>query len=163
MAALGIIALFVVLGLGVVFVAMQGGPRGARQRLQSQSRTGKRGTTVAVALVIVLFGAAIPTLVLLYNSNEQASAGPAGSNLSAALQEGRESFAEYCATCHSLNDSNSVGKVGPDLDVLRPTAELTINAIDEGRARGMGQMPASLLDGEEAEQVARYVEAVAGR
>lgn len=163
MAALAFVALFVVLGLGVAYVAMQGGPRGARERLQSQSRRGRTGTTLVVTAVVVLFGVAVPTLVMLYNSSEQAAAGPAGSQLSADLVEGRELFARNCSTCHTLDDTSGVGKVGPNLDVLRPTAELTLNAIEEGRARGMGQMPAGLLEGEEARQVARYVEVVAGR
>ena len=53
--------------------------------------------------------------------------------------------------------------MGPDLDVLAPTEGLTISAIKEGRARGMGQMPAQLLEGEEAKAVAKYIAAVAGR
>ena len=51
----------------------------------------------------------------------------------------------------------------PDLDVLAPTAGLTVNAIKEGRARGTGQMPAQLLDGEDAKHVAEYLAEVAGR
>ena len=36
------------------------------------------------------------------------------------------------------------------------------NAIEEGRARGLGQMPALLYQGKEAEDVAEFVAAVAG-
>src|ERR687893_254274 len=54
----------------------------------------------------------------------------------------------------SSDQAAAVGRVGPDLDVLAPTTGLTINAIEEGRARGQGQMPAQLLDGEEAKHVA---------
>jgi mono/diheme cytochrome c family protein len=53
--------------------------------------------------------------------------------------------------------------VGPNLDVLRPPPALTVNAIQQGRARGQGQMPAGLLAGEDAENVANYIAAVAGR
>ncbi len=38
-----------------------------------------------------------------------------------------------------------------------------LSAILEGRARGNGQMPALLFQGKEAEDVANYVAAVAGR
>jgi mono/diheme cytochrome c family protein len=38
-----------------------------------------------------------------------------------------------------------------------------LDAIKNGRARGVGQMPANLLSGEDAEDVADYVAAVAGR
>ena len=37
-----------------------------------------------------------------------------------------------------------------------------LNAIEEGRARGHGQMPALLYQGKEAEDVADFVAAVAG-
>lgn len=163
MAALAIIAFFVILGLAVVLVAMQGGPRGARERLHSQSRQGTRGMMSAVGVVILVFGIGLPAFVLLYNSDEQASAGPAGSELSASLQEGRALFARNCSTCHTLDDANAVGRVGPDFDVLRPAKALAVNAIEQGRARGQGQMPADLLQGKQAQQVAAYVAAVAGR
>lgn len=162
MAALLFIGFFVVLGLGVVFIAMSGGPGGARKALRSQSPRGNRTANVAAGVLIVVFGIGVPALVFL-NVDDQAAAGPGGSKLNASLQDGRELFAGDCATCHSLDDASAVGRVGPDLDELRPQAALTVNAILEGRARGMGQMPAELLDGEEARKVARYVERVAGR
>ena len=39
---------------------------------------------------------------------------------------------------------------------------LVLNAVAEGRARGLGQMPALLYQGREAEEVADFVAAVAG-
>ena len=39
---------------------------------------------------------------------------------------------------------------------------LVLSAIKEGRARGLGQMPALLYQGKEAEEVADFVAAVAG-
>lgn len=162
MLALAFIALFVVLGLAVVAVAMRSG-RPAKGKDGRSSRRSGRSVGLAAAAVIAIFGAAIPAAVIAYNGTTQQERGAGGVELSAALQEGRAAFARNCATCHSLDDSNSVGLVGPDLDQLRPQAELTLNAIEEGRARGMGQMPALLVEGEEARRVAEYVEAVAGR
>jgi hypothetical protein len=40
---------------------------------------------------------------------------------------------------------------------------LVENAIQQGRARGQGQMPPRLLVGEDQKDVADYVAAVAGR
>ena len=37
-----------------------------------------------------------------------------------------------------------------------------LDAIAKGRARGQGQMPALLLTGKEAKDVASFIEAVAG-
>jgi mono/diheme cytochrome c family protein len=160
MAALIFLAFFLILGLGVVLVAMRGGPRGVRDTLERGRRRPLHAAEFAVAGVIALFGLAVPAIVLL---GDQARAGPGGGKLSTAQAEGRKLFSAKCATCHTLKDANAVGKVGPDLDVLAPTAGLTLNAIQSGRARGSGQMPAQLLDGNDAKNVAKYIEDVAGR
>ena len=46
--------------------------------------------------------------------------------------------------------------------VLHPPKGLILDAIAKGRARGQGQMPAGLVDGQDAQDVAAYVAAVAG-
>ena len=160
MAAIAFVSFFVALGLGVVLVAMRGGPRGVRDTLERGRRRPLHAGEFALAGAIALFGLIVPAIVL---SSDQASAGPGGTKLSADMQNGRELFNDKCATCHTLSDAGAVGRVGPDLDVLAPTAGLTVNAIKEGRARGQGQMPAQLLEGEDAKHVAEYVEEVAGR
>ena len=160
MAAAIFLGFFVVLGLGVVLVAMRGGPRGLRDTLERGRRRPLHAAEFAVAGVIALFGLAVPVIVLV---GDQASAGPGGNELSASLKEGRKLFNAKCATCHTLEDAGAVGRVGPNLDQLAPTAGLTLSAIRQGRARGQGQMPAQLLDGQDARNVARYVEDVAGR
>jgi mono/diheme cytochrome c family protein len=160
MAALLFVSFFVALGLGVVLVAMRGGPRGVRDTLERGRVQRMRGAEFAVAAAIALFGIVVPAIVLL---GDQASAGPGGEKLSADLKDGRELFFQRCSTCHTLKDAGAVGRVGPDLDVLAPTAGLVLNAIKEGRARGQGQMPAQLFEGEEAKHVADYIAEVAGR
>ena len=159
MAAAIFLGFFIVLGLGVVLIAMRGGPRGVRDTLEVGRRRPLHVAEFAVAGAIALFGLAVPAIVLL---GDQASAGPGGSKLSADNQEGRMLFAERCATCHTLKDAGAVGKVGPSMDVLQPPAALTLNAIKQGRA-GKGQMPAQLLEDDEAKKVARYLVDVAGR
>lgn len=160
MAAAILLGLFIILGLGVAFVAMRGGPRAVRDTLERGKRRPLHAAEFAVVGVITLFGLAVPAVVLL---GDQAAAGPGGKDLSADQQSGRKLFNEKCATCHALGDAYAVGLVGPDLDVLAPTEGLTLGAIREGRARGQGQMPAQLLDGDDARNVARYIEHVAGR
>jgi mono/diheme cytochrome c family protein len=160
MAALIFLSFFVALGLGVVLVAMRGGPRGVRDTLERGRRKPLHASEFALAAGIMLFGLVVPAVVL---SSDQSAAGPGGTKLSANLQDGRELFNRRCATCHALDDAGAVGRVGPDLDVLAPTAGLTIDAIKEGRARGQGQMPALLLDGEDAKHVADYIAEVSGR
>jgi mono/diheme cytochrome c family protein len=160
MAALVFIAFFIALGLGVVLVAMRGGPRGVRDTLERGRRRPIKPAEFAVAGVIALFGIAVPAIVL---SGDQAKAGPGGNTLSEAQAHGRELFSAKCATCHTLSDANAVGLVGPNLDLLAPASGLTLNAIKLGRARGTGQMPAGLYDGADATDVAKYIQDVAGR
>ena len=159
MASALVLGFFLILGLGTVLVAMRGGPRGLRDTLEVGRRRPLHIWEFAVAGAIMLFGLAVPAVVLL---GDPAAAGPSGSKLSQEGKEGRVLFAERCATCHTLKDAGAVGKVGPSLDVLAPPKALTLNAIKQGRA-GKGQMPALLLEAQDARKVARYIADVAGR
>jgi mono/diheme cytochrome c family protein len=154
---------FLVVGLSVVFLAFGGGPRGARRNLHRQSRGGNRFAITVTLVITLAFGAGIPVAVIASNHDNQSKNAPGGVKLTSAQQSGRKIFAKNCSTCHTLAASNAVGKVGPNLDQIRPVAALTLNAIELGRARGMGQMPAGLVDGQEAKDVANYVAATAGR
>jgi len=166
---IAIVLVWVLLGLGVFFVAMRGGPRGARQALHTESRTGQRAVTFGVVLLFA-FGLAVPALVLAFNGEDKASVGVGGLHLTAREQRGRDLFARSCAVCHTLAAVKSVGRIGPNLDVrvgddiatAAGRKALVLSAISEGRARGLGQMPAGLYQGREAEEVAEFVAAVAG-
>lgn len=74
---------------------------------------------------------------------------------------GAELFAESCGSCHTLAAAGTSGAVGPDLDQLAPSEEQVLSAIANGGA-GSGQMPANLLSGNEARQVAAFVASAAG-
>jgi mono/diheme cytochrome c family protein len=163
MLALGFLALFLVIGLAVFFTAFRGGPKSAAQTEAERKRKMNPGLIVALTVVIVGFGAVIPVLAGVHNADSQAEAAIGGVKLNAAQEHGREVFKERCATCHTLEDAGAVGMVGPDLDNLRPPAALVIDAIQSGRARGQGQMPAQLVTGPDARDVADYVDTVAGR
>jgi mono/diheme cytochrome c family protein len=164
-----VVLLWLAVGLGVFFVAMRGGPRGARATLHTESKTGQRLITLAV-VVLFAFGLAVPALVLAFNADHKAGVAVGGVHLNAQQQKGRELFARSCAVCHTLAATKSVGRIGPDLDVrvgediatVAGRKALVANAIAEGRARGLGQMPALLYQGKEAEAVADFVAAVAG-
>lgn len=159
--AIGFIIFWVLLGLGVFFVAVRGGPRGAREAIHTESRASRR-TIGVVVVVLIAFGVAVPALVLAFNGADKASVGPGGVTLNAEQQHGRVLFATSCATCHTLRAAKAVGRVGPNLDILRPPQALVLDAIAKGRARGMGQMPALLYQGRDAQAVASFVAAVAG-
>ena len=167
---------FIVLALTVLFFAFGGGPRGAREQLHAQSRGANRAVSIGVAVVALLIGVGVPALVMASNNHTGSKKAPGGVKLTNAERSGRTLFARNCSTCHTLAGAHSAGKVGPNLDVLisgisgaSPSAttknRITFikSAITQGRARGNGQMPAELVDGQDEQDVAAFVAKVAGR
>ena len=163
---IALIIFWVLIGAAVFFAAMRGGKRRSRA---GESKAGRRLVMLGV-VVAFAFGLAVPAIVLAFNAEHKASVGAGGVHLNAEQQKGRDLFAKACAVCHTLEAVKSVGRVGPNLDVrvgqdiATPAGRkaLVLGAIAEGRARGLGQMPAGLYQGKEAEQVANFVAAVAG-
>lgn len=154
---------FVLVGLAVVLVAMRGGPQNAPgQGRHAQGPLGRSVATWVVAVVSAAFGVAIPAAVLAANSDADRQA-RGGVQLSGAEASGRQLFAANCGTCHTMRAASTTGRVGPNLDELRPPKALVLDAIEKGRARGQGQMPGELLVGDQARQVAAFVAAAAGR
>jgi mono/diheme cytochrome c family protein len=167
---------FIVIGLAVLFFAFGGGPRGAREQLHTQSRGGSRAVSIVVGLVALLIGVGVPALVMAANNDSESKKAPGGIKLTDAEQHGRTLFAKNCNTCHTFKASHGAGKVGPNLDAVvaginganeQETKKNRItfieDAIKNGRARGAGQMPAELLDGQDARDVAAFVARTAGR
>ncbi len=159
---IAVTAFWVALGAVVFLVALRGGPAGVRATLHTEGRIGARVRLVTIVAVFAA-GLVVPLLVSVSNGEHKARTGPAGLTLNAGETAGRTLFASRCATCHALHAARAVGRVGPNLDVLRPPAALVLDAITNGRARGMGQMPALLFQGADAKNVANFVAAVAGR
>jgi mono/diheme cytochrome c family protein len=158
--ALAFIITFVVVGLVVVAAAFSGGRRNT-ERPAGPSRRGRRSVAILVGVLVLALGILIPALVIAAARDTEKA--PGGVKLNAADERGREIFAQRCATCHTLRAANGVGKVGPNLDQLRPPKALVLDAIQKGRARGQGQMPAGLVDGQDAQDVADFVAKAAGR
>jgi mono/diheme cytochrome c family protein len=163
MTTLIFVLVWVVLGLGLVLVALSGGPGGAGRRMMSTSRRGRRVATVLFALSVVLLGVVVPVAVVSAVSNSDDIPEANVSGLTPAEQEGRELFGRRCANCHTLKAANAIAAVGPNLDQLRPNKALVLNAIENGRARGNGQMAADLYTGEDAEKVASFVAKAVGQ
>jgi mono/diheme cytochrome c family protein len=164
-----LVIVWVLVGTGVFFVAMRrSGPRAGARR-SGESRL-SRDALIAGLVVMLAFGVAVPTIVLAFNGEHKASAGVGGVHLTASEQRGRDLFARACGVCHTLAGAKAVGRIGPNLDVrvgdqisiASGKRALVLNAIEEGRARGLGQMPAGLYQGREAQEVAEFVAAVAG-
>jgi mono/diheme cytochrome c family protein len=162
MGALLFIGFWVLLGLTALFIGMSGGPRGARARLYGESKGARRTTAIVITIVFVGMGIAIPAVVIAGNEDDN-QAGAARVQLTKPQEKGRELFGQVCQQCHTLAASDAVGRVGPNLDTLKPPKSIVLDAVLNGRARGAGTMPAGLYTGKDADDVASYVAAVAGK
>ena len=60
-----------------------------------------------------------------------------------------------CATCHTLEDANSIGNIGPNLNEIKPNISRVLMAV----TNGIGVMPAyqGQLSDEEINAVVTYV------
>ena len=167
------IAFWVLLALGLFFIAVRGGIGGARRTVQTQSRTGRRAMTVIFVIMYAGFGIALP-VVFLAGNRANASSQVGGIRLTPDEKTGRELFGQHCGVCHTLAAANAVGKIGPNLDMLQPPTALVLNTINNGCVQnpppnspqtclGYGTMPALIVQGKQARDVAEFVGTVAGR
>jgi mono/diheme cytochrome c family protein len=156
------VLVWVVLGLGIFFIAIRGGPRGARESLYGQSRRSRRVTGVVMLALYLGIGVAVPAIVIAAGREKEDDL-KGGQSLTSGEAHGRVLFARFCVQCHTLAAANAVGKVGTNLDQLRPPRALVLDALMHGRARGNGRMPAGLVVGNDAKDVAAFVAKVAGQ
>jgi mono/diheme cytochrome c family protein len=167
------VVFWVLLGVGVFFVAVRGGLGGARATFQAQTYGARRVAGVIFAVIYLGFGVAIP-LVFLIGNHANANAQVGGNKLSPAMKAGRELFGAKCAVCHTLAAANAVGKVGPNLDVIKPSESLVLHTIENGCLQSPppgntaqsclseGNMPSNIVQGQQAIDVAKFVAKVAG-
>ena len=131
-------------------------------------------TFVVFGLVVVVLAVAIPWLA--FRADGDAGRGP--EEVPADLASGQTLFEINCGACHTLKSAGTDGNFGPDLDELlagsgpatdEKTIKITegrvLNAIEEGvdSTTTPGRMPGKIISGEQAEEVAAFVAATAGR
>jgi cytochrome c5 len=167
-------AFWAVLGVGVFFIGMRGGPsRAMSVSARRRSYAARRAAAWTYAVTFIGFGIVLPVVFLIGN-HSKANAQVGGIKLTAAEKHGRELFGERCGLCHTLAAANAVGKVGPNLDVIQPTEQLVLHTIVNGCLQspppgsqeaclGEGNMPADVVQGPDAADVAKFVAAVAGK
>jgi mono/diheme cytochrome c family protein len=166
----GLVILLAALGLLSAMIFFQGGPRRTRESLFAGSLPARLALQGAILLAFA-FGLAVPAVILVFNGEDRAATAPGGVHLNVSEQKGRVLFAQTCAFCHTLKASNAVGRTGPNLDVLIPSLGPSISTrksfiesvIQSGFAGRYGQMPPEIYRGREAQEVAEYVAAVAGK
>ncbi|MDA8069203.1 MAG: cytochrome c [Actinomycetota bacterium] len=163
-------AAVLVLAVGVAYGATR-----ARASGRASGSTSVSTPPLTAALVLVYLGVGIIVPVLLVFGNRRSSTIQAGGvKLTAAMQVGRQLFAEHCAVCHTLAAANAVGQVGPNLDNLRPSEALVLRILANGCLQkpvdassgetclGYGTMQADIVEGTQAKDVAEFVARVAG-
>jgi len=164
MAIVGFLVPWVLVGLAVVFIAFSGGPGRAREAYLTRGRTAFR---VLIPLLYIGLGVAIPAVVIASRGNREGN----DVKLSAKkirdqpgyVARGRTLFLQNCASCHTLEAVNARGVTGPDLDNIGAiTPARVLSAIKIG-GTGQGRMPANLLQGSNAQAVAKYLATVAGK
>src|SRR5947208_13305948 len=128
MTTLVFVLAFILLGLGVLFVAMSGGPGGIGSVLHSQSRGSRRFATLAFVVTLIVLGVGVPAAVIAATKDNTDIPHASIQNLTPNQERGRELFGQRCSLCHTLNASNAVAQVGPNLDELSPPKALVLNA-----------------------------------
>ena len=129
-------------------------------------------------------GRARNTLVIA--ATAAAAAGVGGCNLADSgtnVVNGKEQFVANCGSCHTLARAGTTGVVGPSLDAAFDRArqdgfgESTFEglvyaqidspnrnpSVDPGTKKPLPVMPADIVTGEDAEDVAAYVASAAGK
>jgi cytochrome c553 len=160
MAAAAFVIAFLLIGVGVIFVAYSGGPGRARE---SYLTGGRRFFRFVIPAIYVGIGITIPVFVIA--DRDKAEGGVASlkdKKPSERLSQGRDVFRQTCASCHSLAAVNARGVTGPNLDQIgQVNKQRILQAIKNG-GTGQGRMPKNLLRGHDADVVAEYVADVAG-
>jgi mono/diheme cytochrome c family protein len=161
MAAAAFVIAFLLVGIGVIFVAYSGGPSRAREAYL----TGGRGFfRLILPLIYLGIGIAVPAIVIA--NGKAAEGGPgrlAEQTPGKTDAKGKQLFRQTCSSCHTLAAVNARGVTGPDLDNIgQITKGRVLSALKIG-GTGDGRMPAGLLTGGNAQAVAQYLSHVAGR
>jgi len=135
-------------------------------------------TFVTFGVLIVLLAVGIPVWAFAVDGSSESG----GRDISTEQEESKNLFQVNCGNCHTLYAAETDGNFGPNLDEqLAPTgppdlstdagqeavdgtSERVLAAIENGfQGNDRGRMPAGILTGAQAEEVADFVATVAGR
>jgi mono/diheme cytochrome c family protein len=130
-------------------------------------------TFVISGILAICLAVLIPLWAYLSDADQNTGAREVPAN----LQTGQHLFETNCGTCHTLYAAGTDGNFGPNLDqLLAPTGPSTdpatikatktrvLNAIQNGvDSSTPGRMPAGILSGQQAVEVADFVSREAGK
>ena len=152
---------FVLVGIAVLFIAFSGGPGAAREAYLTR---GGRGFRILIPLLYIGLGIAVPAAIIAGRGEAEGGSGSLEqASLTKREEEGKHLFKQTCASCHNLDAVGAHGVTGPDLDEIGTVSkDRVLGAIKRG-GTGQKRMPANLLEGQDAQDVATYVARVAGK
>ena len=138
----------------------------------------RKRTFVTFGVLIVLLAVAVPFWAFAVDGSSESG----GREIPADMEEAKTLFQTNCGNCHTLYAAETDGNFGPNLDeTLAPTgppavdtdagqeaidgtSQRVLAAIENGfQGNDRGRMPAGILTGAQAEEVADFVAEVAGR
>lgn len=164
MDVVGFLAPWVLIGIGVIFVAFSGGPGAARETYLTR---GRRSFGAVIVLTYLVFGIAIPAVVIASRGDREGNSATLSQkklrDANPEVRKGKQLFAGSCAACHNLDSVNARGIAGPDLDKIGTVTEARILSAIRIGGTGQNRMPAGLLEGSDARAVAKFVVATAAK
>src|SRR4051794_26763980 len=136
MATAAFVIAFLAVGAAVAFVAFSGGPSQAREAYLTK---GRRGFRIAIPIIYIGLGIAVPALVLASSDSAEGPNALASKQGDHDFNQGKTLFRENCWSCHTLKAAGAHGVTGPNLDdVGTLSQQRVVNAILIG---GTGQCP----------------------
>jgi hypothetical protein len=164
MEIVGFLAPWILIGIGVIFVSFSGGPGAAREAYMTR---GRRSFGFLIVLTYIGIGIAIPAVVIASRGTREGNSAQLEQkklrDAKPDVREGRTFFIESCAAGHNLDAANARGVTGPDLDKIGTVTPARVESAIKVGGTGQNRMPANLLQGQNAKDVAAYVAAVAGK
>ncbi len=117
-------------------------------------------------VIFCAFAVVLMLVVPFWAISEEGGADASPNTVEEGDEDARQLFIANCGTCHTLEAAGTFGVVGPNLDELLGVGtpegnyDRVLAAIENGV---QGRMPARILAGESADEVADYVSRVAGQ
>ena len=154
------VLLFVLLGLGALFLALSGGPARA-QRASAEPPQAAAARRCCSCCALLVLGIAVPVAVIAAVEDRD-DIPEAGVTTSRRCRSTAASCSASAAPTATRSRPPTPGHRSARTWTAAPPKELVLDAIENGRARGNGQMAAELVEGEDAEAVARVRRLAAG-
>jgi mono/diheme cytochrome c family protein len=95
---------------------------------------------VARITLIVLAGLAVVIAGVAITRGRGGSTNVVGDAVS-----GKALFKGYCSSCHTLEAAGSTARLGPNLDILKPSYEQVVYQVTTGGTGGAGLPPTARL------------------